>query len=112
MCGIAGMWYCDGKPVDLAVLTRMTRTLARRGPDGEGFYDSVGVSLGHCRLAIIDLSNAGHQPMSDARGRCWITFNGEIYNYVELAQELKGLGHRFRGQSDRSEEHTSELQSR
>jgi asparagine synthase (glutamine-hydrolysing) len=71
-----------------------------RGPDGEGFYDSAGVSLGHCRLAIIDRSDTGRQPMQDPDGRYWITYNGEIYNYRELAYELSEFGYRFRGRSD------------
>jgi asparagine synthase (glutamine-hydrolysing) len=71
-----------------------------RGPDGEGFYESSGVALGHARLAIIDLHETGHQPMSDATGNYWITFNGEIYNYIELRSELQARGHVFRGQSD------------
>ena len=101
MCGIAGFIYeADSPKLAAAAVRRMIALQRHRGPDGEGFYDSRGVSLGHCRLAIIDLSNTGHQPMSDAQGRYWITFNGEIYNYVELAQELRNLGHHFRGQSD------------
>lgn len=101
MCGIAGIVYEDGpRDAAMAAVRRMIGLQRHRGPDGEGFYDSAGVSLGHCRLAIIDLGNTGHQPMSDPEGRCWITFNGEIYNYLELAQELRTLGYRFRGQSD------------
>ena len=67
---------------------------------GKGSYDSKGVSLGHCRLAIIDLTETGHQPMADPEGRYWITFNGEIYNYLELGEELRELGYRFQGRSD------------
>lgn len=101
MCGIAGIVYDRGpREAAMAAVRRMIALQRHRGPDGEGFYDTVGASLGHCRLAIIDLSDAGHQPMSDPEGRCWITFNGEIYNYLELAEELRGLGYRFRGQSD------------
>src|SRR5262249_52737790 len=79
---------------------RMIAVQRHRGPDGQGFYDAAGVSLGHCRLAIIDLSEAGHQPMCDASGRFWITFNGEIYNYLELRRELSTLGYAFQGKSD------------
>src|SRR5438093_10088503 len=103
MCGIAGIVYeyKSGRSECAAAAVRRMITLQRhRGPDGEGFHDTVGASLGHCRLAILDLSDAGHQPMSDHEGRCWITFNGEIYNYLELAEELRSLGHRFRGRSD------------
>ncbi|HEX8616501.1 MAG TPA: asparagine synthetase B, partial [Thermoanaerobaculia bacterium] len=71
-----------------------------RGPDGEGYYDGDGVSLGHARLAIIDLSDAGHQPMPDSERRYWLTFNGEIYNFLELRAELETLGHRFTSHSD------------
>jgi asparagine synthase (glutamine-hydrolysing) len=101
MCGIAGLVY-EGKrdPKASSTVRRMIALQRHRGPDGEGFYDSAGVSLGHCRLAIIDLTDTGHQPMSDADGQLWITFNGEIYNYLELGEELRSLGYRFQGQSD------------
>jgi asparagine synthase (glutamine-hydrolysing) len=78
----------------------MVATQRHRGPDGEGVFSGDGVALGHCRLSIIDLSDAGHQPMSDRSGRFWITFNGEIYNYIELRNELSRSGYRFRGHSD------------
>lgn len=101
MCGIAGLLYEGVAPVSArAAVRRMIALQRHRGPDGEGFYDGDGVSLGHCRLAIIDLTNTGHQPMADEEGRYWIIFNGEIYNYVELGEELRGLGFRFHGRSD------------
>jgi asparagine synthase (glutamine-hydrolysing) len=101
MCGIAGIVFERGTEDDApGVVRRMIDVQRHRGPDGEGFYDDSGVSLGHCRLAIIDTSNAGHQPMSDPRRRYWITYNGEIYNHIELAAELRTLGHAFRGRSD------------
>jgi asparagine synthase (glutamine-hydrolysing) len=84
----------------MPAVVRMIALQRHRGPDGEGFYESSGVALGHCRLAIIDCSETGHQPMSDNEGRYWITYNGEIYNYLELAKDLAKLGHRFRGRSD------------
>jgi asparagine synthase (glutamine-hydrolysing) len=101
MCGIAGLVYEGRQNQTAASAVRHMIALQRhRGPDGEGFYDASGASLGHCRLAIIDLTDAGHQPMHDTERRYWITFNGEIYNYVELAEELKSLGYRFQGRSD------------
>ncbi len=101
MCGIAGLLY-QGIPKEAAMsaVRRMIGLQRHRGPDGEGFYDTTGVSLGHCRLAIIDLTDAGHQPMSDSAARYWITYNGEIYNYRELAEELRSHGYQFHGQSD------------
>jgi asparagine synthase (glutamine-hydrolysing) len=101
MCGIAGVVYATGsRDTAKADVRHMITVQRHRGPDGEGYYNSRGVSLGHCRLAIIDRSEAGHQPMSDHEGRCWITYNGEIYNYLELAEELEKSGYRFRGHSD------------
>jgi asparagine synthase (glutamine-hydrolysing) len=100
MCGIAGLIMLDGAPPDLERLAAMTRAVAHRGPDGEGI-DIVGaVGFGHRRLAIVDLSPAGGQPMATADGRLRITFNGEIYNHVELRDELRALGHDFRTRTD------------
>lgn len=78
----------------------MTQALAHRGPDGEGHWISGSVGLGHRRLAILDLTEAGRQPMHSADGRWSITFNGEIYNYLELKADLERQGHRFRSTSD------------
>jgi len=71
-----------------------------RGPDGGGVFSAPGVAFGHCRLAVLDLTNAGRQPMPDPQRRFWITFNGEIYNYIELRDELRRAGHEFRSSSD------------
>ena len=104
MCGIAAVFSLSSAlpPVDPAELGRMCDRLAPRGPDGSGTWlDPRGrVGLGHRRLAIIDLSPTGAQPMSDPRGRFRIVFNGEIYNYLELRRELEATGHQFRSHSD------------
>ncbi len=100
MCGIAGILNFDGAPVDAAVLKRMTDAIAHRGPDGEGFYAGEGVGLGHRRLAIIDLSDAAAQPMSDSEGRRFIVYNGEVYNFAEIRDELVSLGHVFKSRTD------------
>jgi asparagine synthase (glutamine-hydrolysing) len=102
MCGIAGVWNFDGRSVGLPVIDRFTDALVHRGPDGRGTWrdDTGTVALGHRRLAILDLSTSGEQPMSYANGRLWITFNGEIYNFLELRQELEARGHHFRSDSD------------
>jgi asparagine synthase (glutamine-hydrolysing) len=100
MCGIAGLIMLDGSKPDRAALEAMTRAVAHRGPDGEGVEVVGPVGFGHRRLAIIDLSDAGRQPMSAEDGRLRIVFNGEIYNYVELRDELTGLGERFRTATD------------
>lgn len=78
----------------------MARSIRHRGPDDEGFYIDGNMGLGHERLSIIDLSEAGRQPMTNEDSRFWIVFNGEIYNYLELRQELVGKGHKFRSHSD------------
>ena len=102
MCGIAGFLSLAG-PVDpeLAAATRrVTSRLAHRGPDDSGFFQDGKAILGHRRLAILDLSPGGHQPMSNQDATVWIAFNGEIYNFRELRQTLAGAGHRFRSRSD------------
>lgn len=116
MCGIAGL--VSGRPTDLSDVFAMTRVQAHRGPDGSGhaFFgpDGAGpfasdvpaaappaiVALGHRRLAIIDCTEGGHQPMPYADGRYWLTYNGEIYNYRELRDELRALGRHFSSASD------------
>jgi asparagine synthase (glutamine-hydrolysing) len=100
MCGIAGFVNVDGAPASPVLLRRMTDALAHRGPDGEGHWVEGGVAIGHRRLAIIDLSPAGHQPMISADHRYVLTYNGEIYNYRELRAELAAAGYWFRSQTD------------
>lgn len=100
MCGIAGVANLDGQPVSPVILRRMTDAIAHRGPDGEGHYTDGAVGLGHRRLAIIDLSPAGRQPMATEDGRYVITYNGEVYNFQELRVELEALGHRFHSRTD------------
>lgn len=100
MCGICGIVNIGGSPpTDLDLLIRMMGRLRHRGPDSSGYYRDPQVALGHTRLAIIDLET-GAQPLSNEDETIWITFNGEIYNYVELALELRGLGHQFKTKSD------------
>jgi asparagine synthase (glutamine-hydrolysing) len=100
MCGIAGVYHLDQRPIDQGLLQSMGDLIAHRGPDDEGFYNHKGVGLVNRRLAIIDLTPSGHQPMSNEDGSIWITFNGEIYNYLELRKQLENLGHVFLSQSD------------
>src|SRR5207245_8977092 len=122
---IAGLDDGGGQAVWPSVLERMVCLQAHRGPDGEGYVlldvqgreqpvalkgrltDALGASprrytiaLGHRRLAIVDLSPLGRQPMATEDGRSWVTYDGEIYNYVELREELRGKGHWLRSASD------------
>ena len=100
MCGIAGIVDTrEARKIDRDLLYRMTQCLAHRGPDGNGFHSAPGIGLGHRRLAIIDVAG-GHQPLFNADKTIAISFNGEIYNFQELAEELKSKGHRFRTHSD------------
>lgn len=101
MCGIAGKLYFDrARQVEPDLLARMNAVLAHRGPDDAGVYCAGPVGLAHRRLSIIDLSPAGHQPMSNEDGTIWITFNGEIYNFPGLREDLIRRGHRFRSKTD------------
>ena len=100
MCGIAGQLNTDNKPVSPAILKRMTDAIAHRGPDGEGHWIEGNLGLGHRRLAIIDLSPAGHQPMVSSNDRYVLTYNGEIYNFRELRTELESKGYWFRSETD------------
>ena len=101
MCGISGV-VSVSRPVSRELTIRMRDSLRHRGPDDEGVWwsDDGCVALGHRRLAIIDLSSAGRQPMSDQTGQLQITFNGEIYNYQEVRRDLEARGHRFRTATD------------
>jgi asparagine synthase (glutamine-hydrolysing) len=101
MCGIVGCLalVADADP-DQAWVASATQRIAHRGPDDEGFYSDDNVALGYKRLAIIDLSQGGHQPMRSADGRYWMVFNGEIYNYVELGAELREQGVVLRSSCD------------
>jgi asparagine synthase (glutamine-hydrolysing) len=100
MCGLSGEINFDGKPADAGALQRMTEALAPRGPDGAGIVLRGPVGLGHRRLKIIDLSEKAQQPMADADLGITIAFNGCIYNYPELREELIGLGYRFFSHGD------------
>ncbi len=95
MCGICGF-----NRRDESLLEQMKDTIRHRGPDAEGSYFADGVSLGHRRLSIVDLSEAGRQPLTNEDGTIWITFNGEIYNHLEVRKRLEQKGHRFRSRTD------------
>ena len=98
MCGITGIMRF-GAQVDETEIKSMTKSIAHRGPDGEGIFIKDNIALGHRRLSIIDIEG-GKQPMSYNNGNLYITYNGEIYNYIELKKELKALGHKFKTNSD------------
>ncbi len=109
MCGICGIININNTPVKEELVRDMCRAFSHRGPDDEGYYincqpgnnkPGVGIGLGHKRLSILDLSQAGHQPMSNEDGSIWLTYNGEIYNFKELREELRKKGHIFKSESD------------
>lgn len=99
MCGISGIINKENVSVDFRLIEKMNDLVSHRGPDGEGFYMKNNFAFGHRRLAIIDLSEAGKQPMT-YKDRYTITFNGEIYNYLEIKSELKLLGYHFESHTD------------
>lgn len=113
MCGIAGLFDLEASaPVERELLRAMTDAVTHRGPDESGLHVADGVGLGHRRLSIIDLAT-GQQPMANDDASCWLTYNGEIYNFAELRTELEGAGFAFRTHSDtevllRSWEHWGE----
>ncbi len=100
MCGICGKLVFDGKEISEDLLKTMCKSLSYRGPDDEGTFISPPVGLGHRRLSIIDLSPAGHQPMSNEDGTIWLVFNGEIYDFQELRERLKSNGHTLKSLTD------------
>ncbi|MFE0737235.1 N-acetylglutaminylglutamine amidotransferase [Streptomyces sp. NPDC058855] len=100
MCGLSGEIRFDGGRPDLAAVERMTDRLAARGPDGRGLWNRGAVAFGHRRLKIIDLSERAAQPLTDEEAGLTCVFNGCIYNYQQLRDELRGLGHRFETTSD------------
>src|SRR5690349_16259761 len=101
MCGLAGIVHFDTtQQVDLERLRRMRDVLSHRGPDGRGVIVDAHVGLAHRRLAIVDVSTAGEQPMTNEDGSVWIAFNGEIYNHASLRPGLEARGHRYRSRCD------------
>ncbi len=95
MCGINGFSWGDQK-----LIRAMNQATCNRGPDDEGVFADSNVSLGHRRLSIIDLSPAGHQPMSNEDETVWIVYNGEVYNFQEIREQLEKLGHKFKSRTD------------
>ena len=101
MCGIVGILNFEKtKAVQKKVLSIMTNSIAHRGPDDSGTIILKNAGLGSRRLAIIDLSEKGHMPMPDEKKELWITFNGEIYNYMEIREELLGKNYKFISNTD------------
>jgi asparagine synthase (glutamine-hydrolysing) len=100
MCGLVGMVGLRGSPVDRSIVERMATAILHRGPDSNGSYFSGSVGLGFRRLAILDCSATGQQPMMSPDGQVILCFNGEIYNYVEIRKELEDRGHVFRSSGD------------
>ncbi|MES2618308.1 MAG: asparagine synthase (glutamine-hydrolyzing) [Bacteroidota bacterium] len=102
MCGISGLFNLNKQPVSIETLQRFTDSMFHRGPDGAGYelLNNGSLGMGHRRLSILDLSEAGHQPMATADKRYWIAFNGEVYNFNDLRNELIGKGYSFQSETD------------
>lgn len=100
MCGIVGVFNLNGEPFGLSALKSMSQQMAHRGPDGDGYYVDNQIALAHRRLAILDTSPKGAQPMTSKDGNWVVVFNGCIYNFLELKQELRSRGHEFVSTTD------------
>jgi len=100
MCGITGIFNTNGEPISIRVLREMNNSMTHRGPDSEGYWSDSYIGFAHTRLSILDLSPLGHQPMESENGQYIICFNGEIYNYQAIKDELKSKGYRFKSSSD------------
>jgi asparagine synthase (glutamine-hydrolysing) len=102
MCGISGIYYKNNGFLTQESLRHFTDSMTHRGPDGAGYeiLDEGHLGLGQRRLSILDLSDSGKQPMSYAEGRYWITYNGEVFNFLEIRSELQSLGHSFKSETD------------
>lgn len=100
MCGIVGVFNLNGEPFGLSALKKMADTIAHRGPDGDGYFTDENIAIAHRRLSILDVSARGAQPMTSKNGDWIITFNGCIYNFLELKQELQAKGHEFISTTD------------
>ena len=99
MCGIAGIISKNNERSYAKEIQAMINSIAHRGPDDEGTYINDNVALGHRRLSILDISTAGHQPMTNKDKTLWLTYNGEIYNYLEIKKTLKNK-YNFKTSSD------------
>jgi asparagine synthase (glutamine-hydrolysing) len=100
MCGIAGILHSGGRPVARGELQSMADRLAHRGPDGEGFHLDRNLGFAHRRLAILDLTEAGRQPLSNEDGTVWVTYNGQLYDFAPTRAWLESRGHEFRSRTD------------
>lgn len=100
MCGICGKINLNNAPIEEALIRQMTSCLSHRGPDDEGIYIKNNIGLGHRRLSVIDISYNAHQPMSNEDGTIWIVYNGEIYNFLKIREDLIKKGHTFCSKSD------------
>lgn len=100
MCGITGVFNLDGKSFNMSTLVKMAKAIEHRGPDGEGYFLEDNIALAHKRLAILDTSEKGNQPMFSKKGNWVVVFNGCIYNFKELREELRIKGHYFNTKTD------------
>ena len=100
MCGICGIVNFNNLPVEKTLINKMMQKMKHRGPNDEGLFVDHNVGFGFVRLSILDLTFSGHQPMFDDSGRYIILFNGEVYNFIEVRDELKKKGYNFKSNTD------------